>query len=453
MGERIAGEYMWLWLSAFASILLYPFLFFMLRGNIDVDPNNWRRISFHKRSRDPVLGNLGSPAQRIQRDAEAIRQERVKNKEAMKMFWYPISYTILVLPLSINRWRSSFKPSSNAGVEKLSIVPTSVVLFIFGLSGLCNVLLFLLTRPNLLLFNVRRQLRRERHHQLSQVASTGVSFAQPRHSSGAASSPSAPGIHQRRGTQRERDIIEDGDWDEGYSEGSPRRRSDSLEYPGEPDYPPAPTQLAPLPPPPASPLGSPFSNGMERPADGHGELVRMATFGAQSAGYENRHSGADDSILRRTSAGSSKYTTATTSVGGTIPAGSERRSGASATRFREHFHDDDVPISGIRTIPMDHRLPTPQSMTLPVMPEPPSTLRRQASSRPEGEEVPLATLPPPPDAIYSRSASRIPPSSPTSQVTPPAPPPTGYPAPDSARSRVEEWALSTGPPQPPRGPV
>lgn len=283
------------------------------------------------------------------------------------------------------------------------------------------------------------------------MASTGVSFANPRPSYGDASSPSAPGIHQRRGTQRERDTVEDGDWDEGYSEGS-RRRSDSLEYPGEPDYPPAPTQLAPLPPPPASPLGSPFSNGMERTANSPGELVRMATFGAQS-GYENRHSGADDSILRRTSAGSSKYTTATTSVGGTIPAGSERRSGASATRFREHFHDDDVPISGIRTIPMDHRLPTPQSMTLPVMPEPPSTLRRQASSQPEGEEVPLTTLPPPPDAIYSRSASQIPPSSPTSQVTPPAPPPTGYPAPDSARSRVEEWALSTGPPQPPRGPV
>ncbi|KIO16181.1 hypothetical protein M407DRAFT_233327, partial [Tulasnella calospora MUT 4182] len=43
MGERIAGEYFWLWFCAFASIVLYPFLFFMLRGNIDVDPNNWTR--------------------------------------------------------------------------------------------------------------------------------------------------------------------------------------------------------------------------------------------------------------------------------------------------------------------------------------------------------------------------------------------------------------------------
>ncbi|KAG8894972.1 hypothetical protein FRC01_012643 [Tulasnella sp. 417] len=376
----------------------------------------------------------------------------------MKMFWYPISYTILVLPLSINRWRSSFKPSSNAGVEKLSIVPTSVVLFIFGLSGLCNVLLFLLTRPNLLLFNVRRQMKRERHHQLSQLASTGVSFAHPRHSSGAASSPSAPGIHQRRGTQREHDDAED-NWDEGFSEGSRGRRSDDIEFPGEPNYPPPPSQTAPLPPPPASPVGSPFSNGMERVANG--EAVRMTTFGAardsvpSSAGYENHYPGADDSIMRRTSAGSSRYTTATTSVGGgTIPAGSERpRSGASATRFREHFHDDDVPISGIRTRPMDHRIHASQSMTLPVMPEPPSSLRRQASSPREGEEEPLAMLPPPPDAIYSRSASRIPPSSPTSQVAPPTAPPTGYPAPGSERPRVEEWALSTGPPQPPRGPM
>lgn len=173
-------------------------------------------------------------------------------------------------------------------------------------------------------------------------------------------------------------------------------------------------------------------------------------------GYENHHPGADDSTMRRTSAGSSKYTTATTSAGGTIPAGSGGRSaggsGPSPTRFREHFHDEDVPVSGIRTIPMNQRLPKQQSMTLPVMPEPPSMLRRQTSSGLETEEAPLMALPPPPDAIYSRSASRMPPSSPTAAVTP-AVPPTGYPPPESTRSRVEEWALGTPPPQLPRGPA
>ncbi|KAG8941710.1 hypothetical protein FRC04_004123 [Tulasnella sp. 424] len=455
LGERIAGEYFWLWFCAFTSIVLYPFLFFMLRGNIDVDPDNWRRISFHHRSQDRIFGNLSSPTHGG-RDAEAIRADRARNKEAMKMFWYPISYTILVGPLSINRWRSSFKPSSNAGVEKLSIVPTSVVLFIFGLSGLCNVLLFLLTRPNLLLFNVRRRLREQHAQQLSQATSTGVSFAHPRQSSGAASYPSAPGIHQRTARRRE-DFDEEEDSDEGYFDG--RRRSD-IELLDEPNLPPQPSQNAPLPPPPASPMGSPFSGGMEGP-DRPGEAVRMSALGSPRAsippftGYENHHPGADDSTMRRTSAGSSRYTTATTSAGGTIPAGSggpsAGGSGPSPTRFREHFHDEDVPVSGIRTIPMNQRLPKQQSMTLPVMPEPPSTmLRRQASS---GEEPLLTTLPPPPDAIYSRSASRIPPSSPTAAVAPPAVPPTGYPPPDSTRSRVEEWALGTAPPQPPRGPA
>lgn len=45
MIERIFGEYFWLWSSAVLNIILYPFLFFTLRGNIDVDPGNWRRVS------------------------------------------------------------------------------------------------------------------------------------------------------------------------------------------------------------------------------------------------------------------------------------------------------------------------------------------------------------------------------------------------------------------------
>lgn len=88
----------------------------------------------------------------------------------------------------------------------MSIVPTSVVLFIFGLSGmlpsqnhssrqegsetellllgLVNVLLFFLTRPKLLLFNVRRGLRSEplEGQLLSQIAQVSASFPRPRYS-------------------------------------------------------------------------------------------------------------------------------------------------------------------------------------------------------------------------------------------------------------------------------
>ncbi|KAG9012473.1 hypothetical protein FRB90_006685 [Tulasnella sp. 427] len=420
----------------------------MLRGNIDVDPNNWRRISFHRRSHDGLFGSRPSPGQRSPPDLETIRQEKARNKEAMKMFWYPISYTILVGPLSINRWRSSFKPSSNAGVEKLSIVPTSVVLFIFGLSGLCNVLLFLLTRPNLLLFNVRRRLRRERHfQQLSQVASTGVSFAPAPQSYGVASTPAGHGVDESREMPGNGGVD---DWDdEGYFEDSPRRSD--IDIPNQPNYPPPPPRHAPRPPQSVSPIGSPFSGGIERP-DSIGEAHRMTTFGSpreslrQRSAYDSHQLGAEDCVLRRTSVGSSRYTTATTSIAGTIPAGNDRpQSGASVTRFREHFHEDDVPITGIRTIPPDHyRLSAPQSTTLPVMPEPPSIVRRS-----EPEEPPLTSLPPPPDPIYSRSGSRIPPSSPTADGMPPAPPPVGYPSPDSSRAKVEEWQVRAAPPHPP----
>lgn len=46
--ERIAGEYFWLWACALISIVLYLILFFRLRGNIDVDPDDWKRVSLTK---------------------------------------------------------------------------------------------------------------------------------------------------------------------------------------------------------------------------------------------------------------------------------------------------------------------------------------------------------------------------------------------------------------------
>lgn len=49
-GERIAGEYFWLWSTAFVSMALYIPLFFRVRGNIRVDEKRWR-VRFCRRSR------------------------------------------------------------------------------------------------------------------------------------------------------------------------------------------------------------------------------------------------------------------------------------------------------------------------------------------------------------------------------------------------------------------
>ena len=138
--ERIVGEYLWLWTAALSSIFFYTLLFFRLRGNIQVDPQDWKRIRIrlHPRSRvadDPFLDAPFTTACR----------------EAMTMIWYPICYTILVLPLSVVRWRI-FRQQN----VQTPYAVTAVVVTIFGLSGVTNVALIMLTRRNLLLFGERR---------------------------------------------------------------------------------------------------------------------------------------------------------------------------------------------------------------------------------------------------------------------------------------------------------
>ncbi|KAN0130873.1 hypothetical protein V8E53_011251 [Lactarius tabidus] len=100
-GERLAGEYVWLWIALFASVGLNIPLYIWAKG-LSVD--------------------------------------------LRRMLFYPLAYSIIVLPISITRW-SSFSNSKN--------VPSAATFFsvsIFNLSGAINVLLFWVVRPQLLLF-------------------------------------------------------------------------------------------------------------------------------------------------------------------------------------------------------------------------------------------------------------------------------------------------------------
>ncbi|KAF8274449.1 hypothetical protein EI94DRAFT_1713454 [Lactarius quietus] len=100
--ERLAGEYVWMWIALLASVILYVSLYFWTRGHLSV--------------------NLKS------------------------MLFYPLAYSLMILPLSIARWLE-FDGKS---------VPSAATFFgssVFCLSGAINVLLFLTTRPQLLLFS------------------------------------------------------------------------------------------------------------------------------------------------------------------------------------------------------------------------------------------------------------------------------------------------------------
>ncbi|KAF8580806.1 hypothetical protein K439DRAFT_281668 [Ramaria rubella] len=133
---RIWGQYLWLWLTAFMSILLYPPLYFCVKGNLSYNAeSSWKiRISRTPAARDSSLTSHAA---------------KVATTDAMCMLYYPAAYTLLVLPDSIVRFMGE---AWQAQGRRLPFAPTLTGSALFGLSGVVNVILFMMTRPNLLLF-------------------------------------------------------------------------------------------------------------------------------------------------------------------------------------------------------------------------------------------------------------------------------------------------------------
>ncbi|KAF7376476.1 hypothetical protein MSAN_00063300 [Mycena sanguinolenta] len=130
LGLRIAGEYVWFWITLLVSLLAYLTLFLWARGNITVSETAWWRCKFHRRG----------PALKSSPDSSKFAR-----KAAYAMIAYPVSYCILVLPLSIVRWIAFTQgPMPSAA--------TFAVISMYGLSGAVNVALLLKTRPNSVLF-------------------------------------------------------------------------------------------------------------------------------------------------------------------------------------------------------------------------------------------------------------------------------------------------------------
>ncbi|KAH9978629.1 hypothetical protein BGW80DRAFT_687058 [Lactifluus volemus] len=126
--ERMVGEYLWFWIALFASIITYIPLYFFANGSLSVDEKKWYK--FHLRH-SSASGRVGC--------SEARR------RDALRLLYLPLSYSFLILPLSVARW-------SQFSHHHVPSAATFFCLSIFQLSGAANVILLLTVRPRILLF-------------------------------------------------------------------------------------------------------------------------------------------------------------------------------------------------------------------------------------------------------------------------------------------------------------
>jgi hypothetical protein len=145
--QRLFGEYLWFWLNLLFSIITYFLLFFYYRGNITMNERTWWRFGIHR-----------SNGQRRNRDGAFI------------FLAYPSIYLVLILPQTFSRW-IQYGQERHGGVAHIPSAFTYFCVTVFGLSGVANVALFLLTRPNLSLFRMRPMAKSDIEREESQPAS------------------------------------------------------------------------------------------------------------------------------------------------------------------------------------------------------------------------------------------------------------------------------------------
>ncbi|KAF9526925.1 hypothetical protein CPB83DRAFT_895778 [Crepidotus variabilis] len=113
---QLTGMYLWIWIAAFSMLILYSIMFGVMRG--------WLNIG-------------GSPNGEAPVDSEEDKQAKAIAK---MMLFFPAVYIFTILPNSLARWLTT------AGHD----IPSEFILFgntVFGSSGFLNFILFLLTRP------------------------------------------------------------------------------------------------------------------------------------------------------------------------------------------------------------------------------------------------------------------------------------------------------------------
>ncbi|KAJ7736846.1 hypothetical protein B0H16DRAFT_109938 [Mycena metata] len=129
LGFRLAGEYLWFWITLAVSVITYPILSLWARGNITISDTVWWRFSVHRSS-------TGTDA-----------AERMRRQNSYAMIAYPIVYCLLLIPLSVVRWIGFAR-----GTDSIPSAATFSVASLYRLSGVLNVVLLLSTKPNSVLF-------------------------------------------------------------------------------------------------------------------------------------------------------------------------------------------------------------------------------------------------------------------------------------------------------------
>ncbi|KAL4069706.1 hypothetical protein V8B97DRAFT_615943 [Scleroderma yunnanense] len=131
--EQIGLDYIWMWLAATLNAIAYLFLILVMKRVILLNSNGFRWQG--KPERIPIRSSMGAL-----NSTEHTQEERVR---ASQMFFYPLVYIIVVLPISAARF-SAFRGHT------VPFAVTAVADTVFGSSGLFNVVLYALTRPRLM---------------------------------------------------------------------------------------------------------------------------------------------------------------------------------------------------------------------------------------------------------------------------------------------------------------
>jgi len=126
--ERLAGEYIWIWIALFASVVMYIPVHLWTKGLFSVEDEKWYKLCLAK-------SNVGYSQRRA----------------TLGFLFYPLAYSLVMIPDSVFRWLLFSHKSMPSAATFFGII-------MFNLSGAINVLLFLIVRPHLLLFTPPEEL-------------------------------------------------------------------------------------------------------------------------------------------------------------------------------------------------------------------------------------------------------------------------------------------------------
>lgn len=135
--ERLTLEYLFMFISAGISLVIYTMVFFRLRGNLIAEGFRIR-----------VLSVDSSRAWNLEAGRAVMESNTMS--VAWQLMWYPVAYTLTILPITVSRWVEF----SGATVPFEARIFSAVV---FMLSGLINTVLFIATRRVLPPIKLRRK--------------------------------------------------------------------------------------------------------------------------------------------------------------------------------------------------------------------------------------------------------------------------------------------------------